>query len=248
MSARYSGVRTAAGVLACLMLASGCAAPAATPAGVQDQATPSPAASAEAAPTVTSTPAAQPTATATSAPTPDPLVITGSITNSDGTPAVGVALFADSQPVTPPGEVDAKTGADGTFSLKLGEGHWCFAAVTPVGQMTFAPSGWVYKADANCLDIGASAYPPINLKIPAGTRVTGTVLDLDGKPVADQMLTADSSTMSNTTTTDGKGRFSLLLVPGTYKLAVETEAGTTAWKKVTVGKAPITGIRVTGGA
>jgi hypothetical protein len=101
--------------------------------------------------------------------------------------------------------------------------------------------------DANCLDIGDTAYPPIELHVPAGTRVSGTAVGSNGKPLAKMQLDADASTITNSTMTDAKGRFSMLLIPGKYFLYVESEQGTLAGKKITVGKTPITGLRVGGG-
>jgi hypothetical protein len=58
------------------------------------------------------------------------------------------------------------------------------------------------------------------------------------------MLAADSDAASNTTMTDSKGRFSMLLPPGKYELVVETDQGTQARKTVKVGKTAMTGVTV----
>lgn len=196
------------------------------------------------APGASVAPTDSPTVAPTTRPTlaPDPLTITGRITDSAAKP-VSTSVQALRKSLTGNTSYLADTDGDGRYRLRVGDkATYCLTTSGPAGVVGISPSGWTIKPGANCVEVGAVVYV-IDVELPAGTKVSGRVVR-SGKPVVGDIEArpdTDGKGAPNYAGTDSSGRFSMHLLPGTYTLVVEESSGQLV-AHVRVGTQPITGI------
>jgi hypothetical protein len=139
-----------------------------------------------------------------------PRVITGRVAIDDGkTPVPGVKITAYRQDIF---RRTATSDADGKFAIRVLPGSY---TVTFTGTDDFAP----IAGQNPQVEVAAASDPAaIDLTACRTVRVSGTVTDADGAPVAGAQVR--SSANQGSVTTDEEGRFELRGVPsrGTVQL------------------------------
>jgi hypothetical protein len=167
-----------------------------------------------------------PNQTGVNAKIPTGYSISGTITNTSGTPLQGVGVSA-----TSPGgySESATTDATGKYTIK--------GLVTATYKLGLSASdgpyvdGWYTTANANHFTtVAASAtgvhvgpnQTAINSKMTVGFTVTGKVTTTGGAPIADVYVAVGSGPTSAATYTDASGNYKLQgLAAGSYTLGVE---------------------------
>lgn len=144
----------------------------------------------------------------------------------NGAPLAGVVVAAyDSDGIL---VASTTTSATGNYRLALPAGAYRLIGFDP--QLLYAPG---YTGGATSFDtsapvtVTADADTRNDLRLLRGTRVSGTVLDDERRPVSGIQVTAldlsQNRTASATTAADGSFQFAL--VPGRYKLVAIDPAG-----------------------
>ena len=156
------------------------------------------------------------------------LPVAGVSLSGRGTTAAGVVLDS----------TQGVSDSGGAYSLIYLPGANSFAVTVHPGT---APSGNVLVPTMNFSGLVGVGQPPVLpdlvLNIPATVQVTLAVVDSSSRPVSNAALFLDGTvgtgtvqgTFSATGTTDGQGKASLQLIPGTYTLnVVPSSQSTTA--------------------
>ena len=190
------------------------------------------------------------------APVPTPsldLTIRGTVTDRQGMPVAHVSVSTEGTD-----HLLARTAVDGSFRIQLTAPGSYRLKLGPIpGRLDhpvyLGPAGWTMNPNPGDGSHWQWAGPAeVNLVLPDATPVSGTFLDADGAPYQDALVTATAPDTAPTsgggslqvasTRTDGQGRFSLLVMPGTW--AVEVDGGIYSGDvdEVSVGSEPIGGI------
>jgi protocatechuate 3,4-dioxygenase beta subunit len=150
--------------------------------------------------------------------------ITGTITNTGGSPLAGASVIASGV-----SSDSTTTDATGKYTLRgLAAGGYKLRVNGPGGNYL---NGWYTSGNANHFTISAGSATSIalgpnktgvNVKIPTGYTISGKVTATNGTPLANVGVSAASTTYAGPgATTDGSGNFTLKgLAAGTYKLAL----------------------------
>ncbi|HEY3057214.1 MAG TPA: carboxypeptidase regulatory-like domain-containing protein [Thermoanaerobaculia bacterium] len=112
------------------------------------------------------------------------------------------------------------TSSSGAYSLVLPPGNYKIAAYDDAGA--FAPAFFRDRtnfAEADIVTVTAGRSTGADLFLQLGARVSGTVTNSSGAPVANAIVIAFSATGSfvTFTTADANGAFMLTIAPGTYR-------------------------------
>lgn len=149
---------------------------------------------------------------------PKGITVTGTV-NTSGGPRAGVIVAAYNLSGTRRGF--ATTNGAGTYSLALPAGAYKFVAYDDAGA--FAPSFFrdasdFTKADIVTLTVGKPA-PSIDFFLQLAARVSGIATDSNGVPLANISILAYTSAgqFVSFVTTGPDGRFTMSLVPGSYR-------------------------------
>lgn len=139
---------------------------------------------------------------------------------SNGLPLMGISVAAYDGSGALAGVT--RTGITGNWAMALLPGQYRFAAFDP--SLRFATSFFVatpYFSDAAIVELGNGNVSGVSFELNRGRVFTGRVQSMAGEPLADiVVLTYDlSGRQVSSTMTDGEGRFSVVVSPGTYKLA-----------------------------
>ena len=139
------------------------------------------------------------------------------------------------------GERVAKTGADGTATLKPVHPGWVAVQVTATG---YAPASAFTQVGS------AGATGQIKVTLHKGVGVAGRVIDESGKPIAKARVTTtglwDLSGGVDPAITDAQGQFAFAaLAPGTHTLlASDGEHAPASSAPITIGERPLTNIEI----
>jgi Carboxypeptidase regulatory-like domain len=154
--------------------------------------------------------------------------VKGVVTDGHGHALGGVSIAQVEEAALPferEGDDWATTAADGTFSVRLNEGS---------AALIFAKKGFVDATEA--IDV-APAMRPLAIAMSAAATVRGTLLNKDGKPVAEYPISADDDQVFTTTKADGT--FALdFSAPGDHSIQIPFRS-----KKYVV-HAPSSGVRI----
>jgi Carboxypeptidase regulatory-like domain len=136
--------------------------------------------------------------------------VSGRVTNDDGTPRAGAQVRFE------PGGKTATTNPDGAFTIDdLPDGRY-----TATVQSEGAPQSF----DATVKG-GHLSPETLKLKKPAEQRVSGRVVDRDGKGL-EGLKVSIAARQGEPVLTDSEGRFFLMILPGTYKITVTADGKT----------------------
>ena len=166
---------------------------------------------------------AQSSAAATSA-------IAGTVTGPGGLPLRGIAVAAI--PSDASGSIaTTTTGADGTYTVPVAPGTYrvAFNDATAAHASGFAaPGGWTgLAADASEVSVGDTAAQ-VDVELPEGSAILGTVTGQDGQPVADTRLVAEDAagTAVAESVTDALGRYVVSVPRGSWLVHVPDSGAT----------------------
>ncbi len=148
--------------------------------------------------------------------------IAGTVTDSSSAPVSGISVSAC--PTTGPSACfGATTGTDGTYTLGLPAGSYTVSFDDPTNAH---PSGYygasgfaATPADAVPVTVASSAVSGIDVQLPAGHLVKGTVTGPGGDPLAGVgVYPCASRDCQQGWTTGADGSYTLNLAPGSYVL------------------------------
>jgi len=170
-----------------------------------------------------------PSKTAVNAKIPTGYSISGTLTNTTGTPLSGVAVFASSSAYSGYGFTDA-TGkykvpglAFGTYKLSLSPGNSPYVE----GWYTTANTNHftTVAATATGVAVGPSKVG-INAKLALGLTISGKVTTTGGVAIANESVGTVSGPSQRSAVTDALGNYKLVgLKAGTYTIGVEPDYG-----------------------
>jgi hypothetical protein len=201
-------------------------------------------------------------------PTPTYPTLAGRVTNSGGLPLSGI--FVDACATAAPAECAyASSGPDGSYTIDLPPGTYTLAFDDPSNGHPsgfYGPDGFTGTlADAVPVTVTASGRRGIDVQLPEGHLVTGTVTGPDGTPLADVQVAPCASPACNgqAASTGPDGSYTLDLATGSYLLhfidwsglylsgyyassGLASAAGATpaAVTPVTVGRGDVSGLDV----
>jgi hypothetical protein len=141
------------------------------------------------------------------------LYIQGKVVDEQGQPVSGVEIAANAAFKEGSGGVErTMSNADGTFELFN-------YSVTPFadqdgnakGIVHFKHPNFINAEIADVYSIAPNQQQALKVVLPAGRKISGTVLDVDGKPVPNLIIKATYDDWQNrkATTTDADGKFVL---------------------------------------
>jgi alpha-tubulin suppressor-like RCC1 family protein len=192
-----------------------------------------------------------------------PSRINGTVTDTEGIAMSGIELAALSTDGLE--AFSATSDPEGAYSLAVDPGTYWLALHDPNGSHPtgYAAAGGGFTMEfAAALEIavGNGSTATANAALPDGTPISGTVTDVGGAPLANINVSARTGdgTLVVGGTTDGDGRYELVLAAGTYRIG--SDGGGTyasgfystggyvttidAATPLTVGGAPIVGINL----
>jgi hypothetical protein len=148
--------------------------------------------------------------------------IAGTVTDSGAAPVSGISVSI-CPTAGPSACFGATTGTDGTYTLGLPAGSYTVSFDDPTNAH---PSGYygasgfaATPADAVPVTVAASAVGGIDVQLPAGHLVKGTVTGPGGAPLAGIMVEPCASPACQVGwTTGADGTYALNLAPGSYVL------------------------------
>ena len=184
------------------------------------------------APSVTSAPdgavAVAPSLTSSVADSPT-FGLAGTVRTAGGT-AIAGALACD-HPAFGAAIVCARSGDDGTFALRVLAGLHKLEMLAPAGS-SWLPL-WYPSADnsrdAAFLDLRKGDRADLDVRLDAGRRVSGRIVDIKGAPVGDAQACADPRETDAEwvcARTDADGRYTLVVAPASYLLFFVPPEGT----------------------
>jgi hypothetical protein len=166
--------------------------------------------------------------------------ISGKVTGPDGTPLSNINVNA----VTANSNFFAITAADGTYSLSVPAGSYTLGVVDYSGAhingcyASSASGGftsdWGGSADqipCTPVSVTTSDVTGIDVTMPTGVGISGTVTDTDGKPLAGinvDIWTASNGCPCYATRSDSSGHYAVRVSAGSYKIYVGDPTGTYA--------------------
>ena len=187
--------------------------------------------------------------TPVSTPRPD-ILIGGRITDPRGDPVVGAAVHTEGTD-----NLLDHTDGDGGYRFKLAAAGTYRIWIGPIaGRLDHpayvGPAGWTINPNLEDGSLWSWTGPAvIDLVVPDTTRISGTFVDADGMPYRNARIDASSPDTAPTsgngtllslgTRTDDQGRFSLLVMPGTWELMVDGGEYRGIVEEVTVGAEPV---------
>jgi hypothetical protein len=149
--------------------------------------------------------------------------LSGRVTDSRGLPVSGI--FVDACDTAAPADCFyATTDLDGMYSIDLPPGTYSLAFDDPVNAHPsgfYGPSGFTATlAGAAPVTVAADGLHGIDVQLPEGHRVTGTVTGPDGMPLANIQVApcASPACSGQASTTGADGTYTLDLTPGSYTL------------------------------
>jgi hypothetical protein len=144
--------------------------------------------------------------------------IKGTVTGSGGTSLANIYVEADSSDY----QDYAWTASDGTYSVVVPAGSYTIWLSDPSGTYLdgyYSSGGFtVAEGSATTVTIGSSDVTGINVQMETGYHIKGTVTGSGGTSLANIYVEADSSDYAGFATTHGDGTYSVVVVPGSYKI------------------------------
>jgi protocatechuate 3,4-dioxygenase beta subunit len=167
--------------------------------------------------------------------------VSGRLTDEKGQPLAGVEISARREVELAPrmftqgDSPSARTGADGSYRLRLPPGQWQVRAeLYPEGAL-----GEDEHRPEPGVRVAAGENTHLDLTLPAPVRLRARVLDADGRPVAGAWVQVNKGGLLETHRTDDAGRFGVLHLAPTQaaRLLVFDQARTQGVKQeVTPGE------------
>ncbi len=166
--------------------------------------------------------------------------VSGLVLSAEGKPVAHAPLTLTQIPIKATADRDAfwklyhrgKTANDGSFEFRLLE-PGLYTLRTPDGFQSDSPPPRTPhgRVVLKAVPVGRTPAKPLEIRLPAEGRISGRVVNSDGQGVRDAYLVVlDSAGIPQSgeweTHTDVTGSFEVFsLAPGTYTVAVQTEAG-----------------------
>lgn len=146
-------------------------------------------------------------------------LLTGRVTTSDGLPLAAALVCLDTP--FPTGRICRPTGGDGRYSVATRPDTYTVQIVPPPDSDAVS-SYWPGKRDwteAGRLRVGADVS--LDVVLPRGVRLTGTVRTEDGRPVeAAPVSVNDAQGFLTGSYTDHAGHYAVAVPPGSYTVDV----------------------------
>lgn len=148
-------------------------------------------------------------------------LVRGRVTASDGEPVV-LALVCIDTPF-PTGRICRETGADGTYEIATRPETYVIAVYPPDGSDVIAgyyPDARPDWTKAEEVAVGRSDLR-LDIVLPRGVRFSGTVRDERGAPVEGATINVNDGALPRYFgSTDIRGRYSIVVRPGSYTVDV----------------------------
>jgi hypothetical protein len=157
------------------------------------------------------------------------LYITGTVTGSDGSPLAGIHVIALDQAA---GNflTWTSTATDGTYTLAVPPGSYTLGFNEPNSDYVggcYSSSGFTTDQGAcSPVDVTTSDVGGIDVQIPTGLKISGTVTGPSGTPLADIELTTNWEWPWTWTVTGSDGTYSLAVPAGSYTVTIYDPSGT----------------------
>ena len=147
-------------------------------------------------------------------------LLSGRIVRADGEPVAAALVCVDTAPF-PSGRICRPTASDGTYSVATRTDVF-FVQVLPPVETEAVGGYWNGKRDWTEGDrVVMSGDRRLDIVLPRGVRVSGTVRTEDGVPVESAPVNvSDARGFLVGTYTDGAGEYALALQPGRYTIDV----------------------------
>ena len=145
-------------------------------------------------------------------------IISGHVTNADGTPAVNVNVIASG----PAASAFATTDSTGLYTLKyLATGSYRVEFRRDFSSPAQYANNRTNYLDADPIPVTAGATTQLDQTLLPYATVTGTITD-NGQPVPGVQVTVTAVSTGNSFsgTTDGAGQYRISVWPGTYTVSV----------------------------
>ncbi|MFN8630034.1 MAG: carboxypeptidase-like regulatory domain-containing protein [Chloroflexota bacterium] len=158
---------------------------------------------------------------------PSPIWIQGKVTAAGGAGLGGISVGAYDSDIDNGGT--AKTAGDGTFAIAVTPGSYEVGFSDEAGVYAsgyYGLSGYTANsALAAPVSVTASDVPGIDVELPLAIHIKGTVTSPANAPLAGIAVFAMSDTYINTATTGADGTYSVVVVAGSYYVAMADPAG-----------------------
>lgn len=146
-------------------------------------------------------------------------LLTGRVVTPDGQPVAGALVCVDTP--FPTGRICRPVGADGRYSVATRPDLYTVQVVPP-DDSDAVGSYWNGKRDWTEADrVRVSGDVRLDIVVPRGVRLTGTIRTEDGVPVESAPLSVnDARGFLTGTYTDSAGRYAIAVLPGSYTVDV----------------------------
>ncbi len=154
------------------------------------------------------------------------VMLRGRVTTAEGKPVVLGYVCLDTP--FPTGRICRVTGTDGRYEIATRPETYVVSVIPPEGSDLiggFWPNGQPDWTKAGEVRVGA-AGASLDMTLPHGVRLTGTVRDRRGVPLEGATINVnDASGPRYFGSTDLRGRYSITVAPGTYTVDVFAPLG-----------------------